>query len=260
MSDADTGRLHAYDAQVRRMAADPDMRGDVLAVGLAMAWLYREEGPVDITMSRIAAAAKLDGPGRRGPAKITPGRNLYLLQEAVACDAPRYEMDIPRVSQCEAPMVRKKGLCGRHPTVVAFSSRDWADGTRIHHAFCRRHYDAGMELGRSLRERDERLRAGRGDPPRPAANTGGVLARHFPGVDWEPVYSWARTGWVPPEQVPATYSAAVPALQLLAGAEEPEWAVGESPTLTVLHGMPDRNAGRRPARRSTPPRRPLRPA
>lgn len=233
----DAERLAAYDQQVRRMVADPDMRGQVLAVGLALAWVYREDGPFKTTIRRIEGVAKLQH---------------HRVKEVIRDDAPRYE---PRWNpygyECEAQMIRRPGLCGRK-TVYQFNSLNWEDGTRTERAFCRRHESFGKRLEAELGRRDLRLRLERGGPPRPPANVGGLLQRHFPGVDWDKLYLWARPGWKPPERVPASYSTPVPALQLISGAETPEQVVGEPPALTVLHGLPDRLAGKRSPRRPRP--------
>lgn len=243
----DAERLRLYDEQVRRMIADPDMPGDILAVGMALAWLYRERGPETLTTADITKAAHL------------PGR--HELERRISEDAPRWQIDYPRASRCEAPMIRRPGLCGKHPTSLIYTSQNWEDGTRTYHAFCTRHRQHGEQLHRDLMARDKQLREERGNPPEPMPNRGGLLARHFPRVDWDIIYKWARPHWKPPTRMPDSYAAAAPSLRLIVGTDEPEQtAAAVQTTLTVLHGMPDRLSSGRGARRVAKPRTGPRPA
>jgi hypothetical protein len=247
----DGERLRLYDDQVRRMVADPDMRADTLAIGLALAWLYRENGPQDLTIEMWAGVAKLD---TLSHARVNVSA-IDMLRGHLSEDAPRYEMERQHVTRCEAPMVRRSGLCGKSSTSYGFTSLNWEDGTRSWHNFCTRHRAEGDSLRRELIERDKQWKAERGEPPRPAVNRGGLLQRHFHEIDWEAIYAWARPHWKPPEQVPASYTSETPTLRLLVGDGEHEVAEVERPGLTVVHGMPDRLAGRKRPQRTGP--RPL---
>ena len=63
-------------------------------------------------------------------------------------------------------------------------------------------------------------------PPVPAANTGGVLERHLPEINWWKVWRHVDKNWSPP----------------------PEGEKFERPKLTLLLGDPDEAADEQPAR------------
>ena len=89
-------------------------------------------------------------------------------------------------------MIRRQGPCGQQAgdrTLV--TDRD--TGRQQWLAACPRHRDW---LTRELVARkDAAGPVERVDPP---ANAGGVLERHFPDIEWEPIYEWARPGWTEP--------------------------------------------------------------
>jgi hypothetical protein len=78
--------------------------------------------------------------------------------------------------RCRAPMTRRSGPCGRPRTCFGYLT-DWATGEKTWLAACTRHDDWSQEQ----RAANEAARPAH--PPLPAANHGGVLARHFPELD-----------------------------------------------------------------------------
>jgi len=92
-------------------------------------------------------------------------------------------------------MLRRPGTCDRARSCYGYLT-DWATGERNWIVACTRH--GGWWNAR--RAENEASRPAR--PPVPAANHGGVLARHFPELPWPQVWTWATggTGFEHPEE------------------------------------------------------------
>ena len=84
-------------------------------------------------------------------------------------------------------MLRRPGTCGRARSCYGYLT-DWATGEQNWIAACTRHRD----WWNAQRAENEAARPAR--PPVPAANHGGVLARHFPELPWPQVWTWATGG------------------------------------------------------------------
>jgi hypothetical protein len=84
-------------------------------------------------------------------------------------------------------MIRRSGPCGRPRTRFGYLT-DWATGDKTWLAACTRH-DDWWQAKRAANEADRPAH-----PPLPAANHGGVLARHFPELDWPKLWTWASGG------------------------------------------------------------------
>jgi hypothetical protein len=121
---------------------------------------------------------------------------MHMLRGAVGEDAPRYEppnSEMPWHRPCEAPMIRRPGLCGKRGTWTRRVT-DPATGRWRKASWCNRHREFYEEESAA-----ERLRRSAGTLPKPAPNTGGLLVLHVPSRIWPDMYAWARYGWEPPE-------------------------------------------------------------
>jgi len=174
--------------------------------------------------------------------------DLYGLQQMFRQDAPRWEpppedgIDYGG-STCEAPMIRRAGLCDHRPRSIAFRVTNPADGTWQMIGFCTRHRAYAAEVNRA-----ERVRCQAGTLPVPAPNTGGLLPCYLGGSleSWAESYKHARSGWRPPAEglladdwpvtakVVRAASAAPPKLELLAGEGEGATGTDGSPVLRIV--------------------------
>lgn len=188
MTDEARGEAHRRTVQ---MLADPELGGALLLVGLALAGLLDLAAPRAGERVRLGDVAKLVWPR-------TPGTR-YILRRVLAGDARTYRPPEPGYGEdrCTAPMLRRAGTCGRPRSCHGYLT-DWETGEQSWIAACTRHGD----WWRAQRAENEAARPAR--PPLPAANHGGVLARHFPELPWPKVWTWA-TGetWIEhPEETP----------------------------------------------------------
>src|SRR5690554_1916727 len=159
-----------------------------------------------------------------------PRRRLW---DVFRQDRRRYDPDVDegrryRRLTCGRPMIRREGLCDRN----ASSQRrltDPATGRRQWVGCCSQ--SACKRWFTDLLERNRRELAAN-PPPTPAANTGGVLERHLPEVDWWVVWKQVDPGWCPP---PEGRPFGKPTLTVIVGGDEPEMSVPR-PALTVIEG------------------------
>lgn len=201
--------LSAYRRVAEGMYADPALTGPLLAIGLNWAHQRHIEG-VGKLSAKAAARAVFGEPGTTtivfGGVPHVYDRADTQFNKVMSDDIRRYRSWLdPRnsihvVRPCEAPMVRRDGLCGK-PASGREDIYDLATGERYGVARCGRHIQWACELTR------DNHRVWRAIPedkrPIPPANSGGVLRRHLPELDW-PAY-WLRLdpGWVePPEREP----------------------------------------------------------
>jgi hypothetical protein len=194
-----TKRAMVFTETAEKMLLDPALTGDLLALGLALAF----------TTSWPRARAHL-------------GWNPQKLRSVVRRDVLRYEPPAPDRA-CPAPMVRRQGLCGKRTLGFAWLV-DPDTGQRTPVQFCRRHEHLGDEPAR--RRAWEQWRAN--GEPQPPANTGGVLAGYL-SCDWEAVYDWAD----PTRKRPGT-PVPRPALTLIQGGRQQ--SRGEGTTLELVQG------------------------
>jgi len=88
----------------------------------------------------------------------------------------------------------RKAACGRPiGTGPRFYEPDPDTGEWKPRQFCYQHRRVGEELWEEIRSRPE--------PPRPAANRGGVLARYV-DTDWPRLYRWVDPEWMMPPSGP----------------------------------------------------------
>ena len=117
----------------------------------------------------------------------------YRFWQIIASDAPRWEppQEETREVQCEAPMIRRSGPCGKR-TSWRFRVTDPETGQWRMTGTCSRH----DEYGRQLRLTEKALQQA-GGIPEPLPNTGGLLPCYF-NWKWPDMYAQARPGWKPP--------------------------------------------------------------
>jgi hypothetical protein len=120
------------------------------------------------------------------------GLSNFKFWETIRADLPRYEPPGWKMQggECEAPMIRREGLCGQH-TVQAFRVTDPVDGKWRVAGFCRRHDSYGNEVHVAERAR---IKAG---IPVPQPNMGGLLPCYV-GWNWPENYARADPTWKPP--------------------------------------------------------------
>lgn len=193
------------------MVNDRDLTGDRLLLGLTVAHLHTASASGQVRWKD--AAWKAVGEDERflrsscvdeGVPREIPGGHLGWLREVVTTDLPRYEPPRHNLEAgCSAPTPRKK-MCGRPiGTGPRFYEPDPQTGRLKRRQFCHRHREQAKSLKEEIRSRPE--------PPTPAANRGGVLARYL-DTDWSQLYRWADPDWaMPPSGAPQ----ARPALRVL---------------------------------------------
>lgn len=178
-------------ARIARMLDDPDLTGELLLVGVGFARFLDFGGIPAGEKLNIKHVARCVWPGSRM-------RN-WSVQRTIADDARTYEP--PRRTGdgwiCGAPMIRRDGACGRGTSYSRLIT-DWSTGEQSWLAACSRHVHWYDQEARGNREaKPDRLVL-------PAANHGGLLARHIPEFGWPKIWHWATDGrWVElPEVTP----------------------------------------------------------
>lgn len=202
-------RLMRYHRYLDDLLADDGVRGDMLLVAMWLGRAVHLNVPVRVEGEGWSAqqmCIDLFG-GRRG-------FNPFV--EVLRNDRPRYDPDLdpvnadyrPHWGPCGAAMIRREGLCGQAATNHGLAT-DLTTGHRYRIRACARHkpwYD------KTIIENKEAVAATTVPVPVPAQNTGGLLDRHLPELNWDALYVWAVPKWTPP---PATGQKVVkPKLQL----------------------------------------------
>lgn len=127
-------------------------------------------------------------------------------------------------------MIRREGLCGRHQIYASGAVTDWATGEMHHLAVCSRHkgwFDEQRWANQAAQPTQPE------NVPLPPANHGGVLAKHFPEINWPKFWRKLDPSWVEhPEVVPWPK----PPLTLLLGDDDSDSPVElrERPALAVV--------------------------
>jgi hypothetical protein len=194
-------------ARITRMMADPDCGGDLLLLGCALAAF------IDFGMQKTP---KLNSEDVARQAWSTSAMYRWRFKDTVSKDARTYKP--PRGGQaCMAPMQRRDGTCGKRSSWSGYLT-DWETGEKTWLVACSRHGDWHRDTSRANWEAKPEK------PPLPAANHGGVLARHFPEFAWPALWKWADPLWV----------------------EHPETKRWPKPTLTLHLGDGAEDDGARP--------------
>lgn len=184
--------LQRHHGRIQGMLDDPHCHGGLLAAGLALAHFVDFDG-VDGDLNRI---------GRRAFVKTIAHRRAGdVMKEVLRKDIRRYSPSADPDSRsywhltCSAPMVKRDGPCKQH-AVAREAVTDHLTGRRKYIGACGRPEHKQWLAALVARNRT-------GAPPRPAANTGGVLARHLPEIDWSALYLLLDPTWTaPPEESP----------------------------------------------------------
>jgi hypothetical protein len=236
-------QLREYERCVAGMFADPDLHGDLLLIGLAVAHRLIALGDRDgYPLSELAAAVFAPPPSERNSYQLARTR------EAFRRDIRRYDahVDAGDDVECKGPMIRRTTPCGARSQMRSLST-DLQTGRRFWLAACSRHSDwydtAHADDRAAVKAMGDRM-------PRPPANTGGVLARHLTGLDWPAWWSKLDPEWTaPPEETPF----ARPALRVLI-TDDVEPTPAARPALRGIDGGMASTGPKRSPRRPTPPR------
>ena len=223
------GSDDGYDAFVNRVWQDKRHTPQSRELILAMAWLMRRDpnrydangGRINV-FKRAADLLGVTGSGRYKRARIA-----HLIWD----DRPRYERDRSagrwRYGPCEAPMVRRDGLCGQGGVDHTYTV-DPDTGWHTPVWFCRRHEPWAGRIDAARRA---------AAPVEPIPNTGGMLPAYLTHADgddgWAKLYdeaaaylqeSWKRPvkypfsadEWPRPGEEPAAETQTLPRLRLVA--------------------------------------------
>lgn len=184
--------------RVRQLAADPKVSGDLLAVGVAMSAI------IDAGLGELSF---------RGIQELAFGADSSALRAKVVLRDDRRRYTPPESSRvCGAPIPRKV-RCGRKQCFSG-TLTDWGTGEARRHEACAKHEEWYWRL-----VRENRAARPTDGGALPYANTGGVLAQHFPEVKWAKLWSRLSPEWERlPERVP---SAQKPSLTVVVNDEEP---------------------------------------
>lgn len=205
--------LRAHDARVQRMLADPECVGELLLVGIGMARCldlrdppFADDGSVNMRLvterayGNIWLPAFLVGVNRDLGDRGDPNprhriRSLFYADRRRYCPTAdggrRWDMVV-----CGRPMIPGDGLCDRTATDKRrltdplTGRRDWVGSCA--QTKCR------AWLSDLMARNAADLTAS--PAPEPPANTGGVLERHLPEIDWWKVWSHVDPGWEPPPE------------------------------------------------------------
>lgn len=194
VNDHTYSALREYRKRIAAMLDDPDCVGDLFGLGVAL---------LDFAILRDRDEKNWAYYADR----VWDFKHASKTRDVLRKDIRRYdaikdaeERDPAR--RCGAPMVRRQGPCGQSASRRAMLT-DTLTGRKQWLAGCKRHEEWF----------NERVRANRADiedvaeAVRPAANAGGVLARHIPEIDWEAVWLKLDPSWVaPPEAEPEVVS------------------------------------------------------
>jgi hypothetical protein len=237
--------LRAHHQRLTGMYADPECVGELLLVGAAMGRSIDlgDPGWVDGSMPMKAIADAVYGHHWLPGQMLVPGRHRgddhprKRIRSVFFADRRRYDPDSdPDATQwamltCGRPMVRRDGLCHRHAT-NSKRLTDPATGLRSYVGACGQ--KACKAWLADLLERN-RTELAANPAPTPAANTGGVLERHLPEIDWWAVWRHVDKNWSPP---PEGRPFERPTLKLVVDGpvEDEVPAVTARPVLQVLEG------------------------
>ena len=198
--------LREYRRRVAAMLSDPECTGDLLSLGVAL---------LDFAILRTADSKSWADYAKRawGDAEANQWRVRHVLKSDIRrYDGLKDASDGAPARKCGAPMIRRDGPCGQSATRRTLLT-DPETGRRQWIGACRRHlpwFEARLHANRMAVSEYEPVVT-------PAANAGGVLARHIPEIDWESTWKkldpeWTRPPEVEPEEVPIK-----PRLQLVLG-------------------------------------------
>lgn len=171
-----------YDAFVNRAWQDKRHTPESRELILAMAWLMRRDpNRYDSNGERINVFKRAtDLLGDTGSGRYKRARIAHLIWG----DRPRYERDQSvghwRYGPCDAPMVRRDGLCGQGSADHTYTV-DLDTGWHTPVWFCRRHESWAARIDGARRA---------APPVEPIPNTGGMLPAYLTHADGDD--GWAK--------------------------------------------------------------------
>ncbi|MFI7073598.1 hypothetical protein [Micromonospora sediminicola] len=205
--------LHAHNQRVTRMLADPECVGELLLVGIGMArcvdlgdppWSETGSMQMKLIADAVYGNRRLQG-GILGSVHLHDrgdSRPRRRIRDVFFADRRRYCPDVDGDRSwanvtCGRPMVRREGLCGRSASSNARRLTDPATGQRRWIGHCSQ--PACKQWFTDLLDRN-RAELAAHPAPVPPANTGGVLERHLPEIDWWAVWRHVDPQWSPPPE------------------------------------------------------------
>ncbi len=248
MPEPTGAQLRTHEKRITGMLTDVECVGELLLVGIGMARCldlgdppWSEDGHMQLPViaKQIYGAHRLHEPilgashySDRGDSR--PRRRILGVFYA---DRRRYSAEVDgdrgfHGVTCGRPMQRREGLCGRN---AAHDLRrrltDPATGQRRTVGACSQKTCRAWFTDLLARNAAE-LKAS--PAPQPPANTGGVLERHLPEVDWWKIWAHVDKNWSPPPEGERFHR---PKLTLVMSDDESAVTVRtERPTLTVHEG------------------------
>ncbi len=245
MTEPTSAQFRTHDKRVRGMLADPECVGELLLVGVGMARCldlgdrpWRDDGHMDLPTIAYAVY----GRNRLGMDMLLPDRSAHgdthprrrvldVFRHDRRRYSPRFDGDRgPGMAVCGRPMLRREGTCGRNAS--------WDQQRRLTDPVTGKRHTVGAcsqpkcrawyadLLARNAAE----LKAH--PAPVPAANTGGVLERHLPELDWWKIWAHVDKDWTPP---PEGERFVKPTLTLLVGDPDETPVVEATPPALVVH-------------------------
>lgn len=197
--------LKEYRKRVAAMLDDPECTGDLFAVGVSLLDFALLRETRDEKSWRFYADRVLDRPGHVKHVLRGDIRRYDAVKDADAVGPAR---------ECGAPMIRRQGPCEQSATRRSLIT-DTITGRQQWLAGCLRHEDwfnAQVRANQaSLNDVAEAVR--------PPANTGGVLARHIPEIDWESSWRKLDPKWTTPPEVDPEPVPVFPKLRLVLGGD-----------------------------------------
>jgi hypothetical protein len=205
--------LRTHDKRVQGMLADPECVGELLLVGIGMArsldlgdpdW---KDGHMDMAViaervygrrfltDQILGAVRYTDQGNIRPKRRI--RDVFFHDRRRYCPDVDGARDLRNVT-CGRPMLRREGTCGRPAAwdqrerlADPVTGREQALGA-CSQSKCRTWWSALLE--RNAAELAQH------PAPQPPANTGGVLQRHLPEINWWRVWERVDPDWTPPPE------------------------------------------------------------
>lgn len=208
MTDPTYTKLRDYRRRVADMLADPECGGDLLALGIALLDFAILKVDTDKSWEHYADMAwGVDGQKWR-KSKIRD----VLRKDIRRYDAIKDADNAEPYRCCGAPMIRRQGPCGQSATIQGMLT-DADTGRKQWLAACTRHRSWFED-----RARANRITASEtAGVVRPAANAGGVLARHIPEIDWHKTWEKLDPAWTPPPEAEPEIVPLKPRLTLVLG-------------------------------------------
>lgn len=196
--------LREYRKRIKAMLDDPECTEDLFGLGVAL---------LDFAVLRIDDERSWRHYAEKAWGQVSGYRiNGVLRSDIRRYDAVADATERDPARRCGAPMVRRKGPCGQSASRRALLT-DSLTGRKQWLAGCKRHeewFNAQVRADRQAVEESPEV-------VRPAANVGGVLARHVPEIDWHALWVKLDPEWTPPPEAEPEIVTVYPKLRLVLG-------------------------------------------